>query len=133
MNTQQSTPKSIFLDAVEIADSADRKAYIAAQCGADEKLRSEVEALMRHHQQLGGFLNTGPANHAATMDLPQLTEGRGSVIGPYKLLEQIGEAIWPQRRCCPTDTSSSTRASRRTNWLRRISLNSIHRMIHSPM
>jgi hypothetical protein len=55
MNTQQSTPKTIFLDAVEITDSADRRAYIAAQCGADEKLRSEVEALLLHHQRLGAF------------------------------------------------------------------------------
>ena len=26
-----------------------------------------------------------------TVDLPQVSEGPGAVIGPYKLLEQIGE------------------------------------------
>ena len=91
MPTQHITPKTIFLDALEITQAAERQAYIAAQCGGDVTLRSKVEALLAHHKQLGSFLETGPANHAVTVDLRQLTEGPGSQIGPYKLLEQIGE------------------------------------------
>ena len=73
----------------------ERQAYVAGVCGADTGLRHEVEELLRHHGGLGSFLEAcggdaptgsyGPATH------PIAVEGPGTAIGPYKLLEQIGE------------------------------------------
>ena len=49
-----------------------------------------VEGLLRSHEQAGSFLNAPLFDSAATIDRPPL-ELPGTQIGPYKLLEQIGE------------------------------------------
>ena len=93
MNIQSSTPKTIFLDALALPEGAERQNYLAAECGGDASLRDEVESLIAHHQQLGTFLESSPPSAAAIFpdSGSHLLEGPGSVIGPYKLLEQIGE------------------------------------------
>ncbi|HLN07160.1 MAG TPA: serine/threonine-protein kinase, partial [Acidimicrobiales bacterium] len=85
--------KSIFLDALEIASARDRLAYLDGRCRADSGLRAEVETLLRHQEQLGDYLERPALDANATPDLAPrpLTEGPGTVIGPYKLMEQIGE------------------------------------------
>src|SRR5437867_1446394 len=90
MNADQNRAKSIFLTAAEISSSAEREAYLAAQCGGDEPLRREVEDLLQHHAQAQAFLESPAAVPVATADDP-ITERPGTVIGPYKLLQQIGE------------------------------------------
>jgi hypothetical protein len=54
------------------------------------KLRREVEDLLRHCERKGSFLESPVSAVAFTIDEP-VTECPGTVIGPYKLLEQIGE------------------------------------------
>ena len=49
----------IFSEAAEIADSAERAAFLATACGDDTALRRKVEELLTTHQDLGenhGFL-----------------------------------------------------------------------------
>jgi serine/threonine protein kinase/tetratricopeptide (TPR) repeat protein len=74
------------LNAAAIADPAERQAYLDARCGGDDDLRREVEDLLRHYQRLGSFLDSPPA-----LAPPPHAEAPGSRIGPYKLLEPIGE------------------------------------------
>src|SRR5439155_17796232 len=81
--------ESIFLQALERASPAERAAYLDRACGGKPELRAEVEALLRAHEKSGDLLDL-PDQPAATLDAP-LTERPGAVIGPYKLLEQIGE------------------------------------------
>lgn len=69
--------------------AADRGAYLDQACGDNEKLRAEVQALLRAHLKSGDLLDL-PESPDATMDQP-ITEKPGTVIGRYKLLEQIGE------------------------------------------
>src|SRR5262249_40336877 len=83
--------KSIFLNAAEIPSAAGRHAYIAAQCGGNEAVRREVEELLRHHADAGDFLVSPPVATALTIDAPAVSECPGTTIGPYKLLEEIGE------------------------------------------
>ena len=68
-------------------------AYLDRRCGSDHQLRSEVETLLRHEQRLGDYLDRPALDLGATEDFtePTITEGPGTVIGPYKLMEQIGE------------------------------------------
>src|SRR5437588_9327720 len=82
--------KEIFLTAVEIAAPADRQAYLESACAGDAALRRQVEDLLEHQAALGSFLQAPAAGPLPTIDQP-LTECPGTVIGAYKLLEQIGE------------------------------------------
>src|SRR5262249_13370080 len=64
-------------------------AYLAVACGGDEALRDRVRDLLTAHQAAGSFLEPA-AGLAVTTEGP-LSERPGAVIGPYKLLEQLGE------------------------------------------
>ena len=61
------------------------------RAGDAPQLRGRVEALLLAHSDAGDFLGgQSPAGINATIDQP-ITERPGTVIGRYKLLEQIGE------------------------------------------
>src|SRR5262249_53711962 len=81
--------ESVFLQALELPSPAERAAYLERACAGKPELRAEVEALLRAHEKSGDLLDL-PDAPAATVDAP-ITERPGTVIGPYKLLEQIGE------------------------------------------
>jgi serine/threonine protein kinase len=84
----------LFLKAVEIASPREREAFLDQACAGDADLRAKVEALLRAGEQAGSFLEAPavavPAGLAATVDEPR-SEGPGTVIGPYKLLQPLGE------------------------------------------
>src|SRR4051794_31783978 len=81
--------ETLLCEALEIPSAEQREAYLDRACAGDDAVRREVEELLAAHGRAGGFLDT--ANVAATVDLPPPTEVPGTVIGPYKLLEAIGE------------------------------------------
>jgi tetratricopeptide (TPR) repeat protein len=84
------TERSIFLAALEIDDAVERSAYLDRACAGDPALRSQVEQLLMAHQGPGRFMERPAAALVAAVDEP-ICERPGTVIGPYKLLEQIGE------------------------------------------
>src|SRR5262249_41497611 len=67
--------------------AADRAAFLDAAC-RDPEVRGHVERLLVAHPRVGGFLNVGPN---ITEDYGPPAERPGTVVGPYKLMEQIGE------------------------------------------
>src|SRR5262249_12092967 len=81
--------KQIFLDALEQNTPAELQRYLDRSCGANADVRSRVEALLQAHRDVGNFLG-GSAAPIASVDEP-VTEKPGTMIGPYKLLEQIGD------------------------------------------
>ena len=90
MNLSSPDVKSIFGRAMEIASPTARAAYLDDACGIDAGLRAEVEALIKYHGIAGGFMGK-PVAGDATEDFDLISEQPGTVIGPYKLMEQIGE------------------------------------------
>src|SRR5271156_2180597 len=78
--------RSIFLAAVESYPPEQWQAYLDEACANDDELRQRVEALLRGHTAYNGLVDR-PASPPEN----RITEGLGSVIGPYKLMEQIGE------------------------------------------
>src|SRR5262249_32839185 len=50
-----------------------------------------LEELLRAHRQAGSFLQEPSTDRAATVEVTSATERPGTRIGPYKLLQQIGE------------------------------------------
>jgi eukaryotic-like serine/threonine-protein kinase len=80
----------IYLAALEKPTLREQSAYLDEACAGDEELRQRVERLLRVQPHIGDFLES-PAPEIAVTVIDSFTERPGSVIGPYKLLEQIGE------------------------------------------
>jgi serine/threonine protein kinase/WD40 repeat protein len=83
--------EEILHAAVEKSTPDERAAYLDSACGADAALRALVEGLLRAHEKAGSFLEQPLFQPGLTVDDPRSPEKPGTVIGPYKLLEQIGE------------------------------------------
>src|SRR5262245_34335230 len=83
--------RDIFMEALEIAAGAERIAYIDQTCRGDALLRQRVQVLLKTHEQAGSFLDSPSPEICATVEPPCVSECPGSIIGPYKLLQQIGE------------------------------------------
>src|SRR5438132_9978991 len=79
----------ILCRAVEIISDDERRHFLDEACGADRELRRHVEELIVNHFAAGSFLEK-PA-FAPTLAASAPPECAGALIGPYKLLEQIGE------------------------------------------
>jgi hypothetical protein len=92
MNDLTSSLKSVFGRAIEIDSPDERAAYLDRECGANNVLRAEVEGLIQALDRAGEFMQR-PADAGAVGTIAQqsVSESPGSVIGLYKLLEQIGE------------------------------------------
>src|SRR4026209_1956234 len=67
-----------------------RSAFLDGACESNYQLRERVEKLLQYHAAGGDVLNRPGGAIGLTMD-PPIAEHPGIVIGPYKLLEQIGE------------------------------------------
>jgi eukaryotic-like serine/threonine-protein kinase len=90
MNSSQAhSVESIFFAALERSSAQERAAYLDRACGADRELRGQVERLLRAQPHVGTFLETPVAG--ATVAGPCPGEPPGTVIGPYRLLEVLGE------------------------------------------
>jgi serine/threonine protein kinase/WD40 repeat protein len=84
--------EGIFFAALEKAAPGERAAYLDQACGDDAELRRCVERMLAAQPNLGNFLQPPAAGSPATTDAaPPLVERPGTVIGPYKLLQQLGE------------------------------------------
>jgi eukaryotic-like serine/threonine-protein kinase len=113
---------TLFAEALEFTSPPERAAYLDRACGNDQALRQHLEALLGAHAQVGRFLDPQAAVAGATssaagkeiaeasvdnrMTVPQAgTEGPGTQIGPYKLLEPIGEGgmgtVWMAQQTEP--------------------------------
>src|SRR5262245_26819436 len=82
---------SLFLRALELPSADERLRYVDEACVGDSSLRADVEALLEASARAGSFLERPAPELDATRDMPVVTERAGTIIGPYKLLEQIGE------------------------------------------
>ncbi len=81
--------QEIYIEAMSRPNSADRRQYLDNACD-NAALRERVEKLIRHSDQVGSFLEE-PAVSMSTNIMPNEQQLIGTMIGPYKLREQIGE------------------------------------------
>ncbi|HSU56266.1 MAG TPA: serine/threonine-protein kinase, partial [Candidatus Dormibacteraeota bacterium] len=92
MSTPSSRDEAIFEGALQLPPER-RPTYIQMACGDDDALRKRVEGLLKAHEQEDGPLE----EPAVTPRRPTInlvlapSEKPGDKIGPYKLLQQIGE------------------------------------------
>ena len=100
MSVDPKRVQSAFLAAVEADDPSAREAILKLECGADPDLRQRVMALLAAHDAPDSLLDqTSAADEAPrvahdptrTAAHGPISEGPGAVIGPFKLLQQLGE------------------------------------------
>src|SRR5262249_13483816 len=85
--------RDVFDAALAIDDPARRSAYLDQVCAGNPALREHIDGLLSMHGQLGSCLESPvltPGLVATVLEVP-MSEQPGTVIGPYKLLEEIGE------------------------------------------
>jgi serine/threonine protein kinase len=98
--------RDIFIAALQKTDAAERSSFLDEACAGDAALRRRLEVLLQAHAQAGRFLEEPLAAPAGTGDYepgqdqgppaeeglaPPSSEAPGTRIGPYKLLQLIGE------------------------------------------
>jgi serine/threonine protein kinase len=102
MSTRIPREKAVFVEALEIADREQRSQFLDQACGADPVLREQVEKLLGLSQSAGDFFQAcAPALEPVAADAARiLSAGDSAVepeisetkcIGPYKLLQKLGE------------------------------------------
>src|SRR5262245_59855325 len=88
--------EDIFQAARRIEAGTARDAYLVQACGKEAALREQVAALLRAHEESPSYLEApmfevaGGVSSPPTLDHPS-PEKPVARIGPYKLLQQIGE------------------------------------------
>ena len=85
MNDEHEQMEALLNRALEF-EPAERPAFLAGACGGDSGLREKVETLLRAAEEADGFMEG-----VTTLEETPLSEGPGTVIGRYKLLQKVGE------------------------------------------
>jgi hypothetical protein len=89
----------------EQTNSQGRAAFLDKVCKANSALRQELETLLLAHDQAGDFLAepvikavptsdlppAGGEQKSETIDPPSQAEEPGTLIGPYRILQLLGE------------------------------------------
>ncbi len=118
MPTDLNKARDLFLHAVGKLPPEQWPAYVAEAGGGDVELERQVRHLLQVHLEAGSFLErpaVGPLGTGAYVpaqaEVPapgekvEGREGAGTVIGPYKLLQQVGEGgmgtVWMAEQTRP--------------------------------
>jgi len=75
---------------MEIADPGQRSVYLDGECAGDAALKQHIEGLLAMHARAGSFLES-PAPGLSDTATVLVGEEPGAVIGPYKLMQKLGE------------------------------------------
>src|SRR5262245_4074623 len=89
VESNKSSIDSIFLAVIE-RNADERSAYLDEACAGDVALRARIERLINAQGKAASFLECPAPELAAVLEQP-VREKPGDKIGPYELLEQLGE------------------------------------------
>jgi serine/threonine protein kinase/tetratricopeptide (TPR) repeat protein len=83
--------QEIFLAAAECRGPDDQQAYLDQACAGDDEMRRQVDLLLKAHHEAGSVPGSAAGECNQTGAYSTAAEAAGTLIGPYKLLEPIGE------------------------------------------
>ena len=110
--------EAVFFAALDKNDAQERAAYLDQACNGDPDLRRCVEKLLAAQPRVGEFLQA-PAPDCRRPQRPTVDhasdERPGTILGPYKLLQEIGEGgmgtVWMAEQAEPVAARSRSRSS----------------------
>src|SRR5262245_27072214 len=105
MNADPQQAKALFLQAVEKHDAGQWPAFLEQACAGQPELRRRVEVLLEAHREAGTGAQQPGEEGPLPREVGDAAEQPGSIIGPYKLIEQIGEGgmgtVWMAQQTAP--------------------------------
>jgi eukaryotic-like serine/threonine-protein kinase len=97
--------RELFSKAAECPTTAEQASYLDQVCQGNAALRAQLEELLQAHREAGSFLQEPSDRPSGAIELPAPAQRPGTVIGPYKLLQQIGEGgmgvVWMAEQAPP--------------------------------
>jgi serine/threonine protein kinase len=97
--------QEIFLAAVEGHRPEDWNDFLAHACAGDDELRLQADLLLKAHLEAGSIPGESDFDLSQTCPYYSGSEAPGAQVGPYKVLEQIGEGgmgtVWMAQQTEP--------------------------------
>ena len=107
MSDRRPIEDAIFLSALDLPEPAARREFLDRACAGDAPLRAAVDALLADHETAKQFFDRskvafrdmsaellGQSAGANVLDAVVTDEQVGKRIGPYKILQRLGEGGW---------------------------------------
>ena len=93
IKSEQNLEEALFEAAIRKDSAEEREAFLTSACGEDEDLRSRLEVMVEGYFEGEGFLTQTPDREpaSATGGEYPTSDGPGTRIGAYKLLQAIGQ------------------------------------------
>ena len=91
MDKTTPSAETIFDQAIAIESPQDRAAFLEQACQDDAQLLGTIKQLVEDHFRAGRFLERPAMDPQQTSAFLPVGETTGTQVGPYKLLQQIGE------------------------------------------
>src|SRR5262245_44354112 len=83
--------RELFIEALQREGELERGTFLVEACAGDDELRQRVDRLLDEHRRQESFILDVPPVGVAAIGPDSIAEAPGAYIGPYRLLEQIGE------------------------------------------
>jgi len=90
-NSHDRSEKEIFFAALEQPSADARAIFLAGACGKNPALRLRIEQLLAEHFEQDEVMKTAAVDGITALEETPISEGPGSSIGRYKLLQKVGE------------------------------------------
>ena len=90
--SESSSERELFFEALGIASKKERSVFLDGACFNQPDLRRRIDELLASHAEQDSFMVEPVLDDEMTLlDNTELSEGPGSTIGRYKLLQKVGE------------------------------------------